>query len=1089
MLVLCRWHKSGDYSLGEIKKEIVLNNIHIKYNFRIQPVKNKQKIIVSNFESVQGLFLYPQEIDFYKYNEAVFYLYMNYPNNGNEVILKDDNLKCTSYFPFASIPFKKCFVYKNDYLNSIGHKYYNIYISSKYSIYLYQLAPILIKRPKSNEIVIKIKNDNSMKIQKKGTLYLDTYYSDNSGLRDRINSNDIERKTVFDSIIFDDRENRNEYSVKCKLWKSRNDNYNISVICNLNEDLKYSSQKIALKDAVVNYNEYTIYIYSDDYIKVEQVDYNIPFLYSDEQTIHINENNIYLNYYNLVFNFESYNNDILYLYGTEDNYLLLDNCSPGNNKLLTCKIPTGKLNETITTSGNNFSVGTMNDNFGIMKLNNILPIQILYNNVVKETIFVNLLNSLGSNYITGVPFGFETNKNDIPNLITSKFWVGNNYCYFKKVTGKNLYFLCSSNVGGNININVDSTYYNYHFKYNFYVENGNKAMFSYSGIGSDIKLIYPGLLDFSKSDSLIIRYIKQNSTSEKIRINPDGADLGCKYINGMSLCHVSIAHFRDKNSETYYYNYPHSNGIVIPYYSSSAIKVILPEDNSNKIYISIKDEQNKQYLDNNNIFYLITNYSRSYSIIDNFKIPQSSFNAKFTIDPYYSGNNFADGTCDFWEPGYKNWILICKFEYEKDISRIYFNEIRLKYENNKELFIFSNSPYSQFSHSSSKISFLYSEEKEIDLNDNIDSYEFKFKKISYYNNQLVLQKESGDNKFKKIFFVCDDKGTEVSYNMKKGELVQILSYSGEKFKLYQVTDSFGLTPINSIGYITLNYPNVTKKEIYLEITKLLTPFDDRNIVVYETNITNIPQLTTDNFYIKTNQSETLDCRFKKNSNKNEDKLLLICNTDGINRYDNSLAYMDRNVQNNSNYLYDFIITYKKNETFYKYDSNNFMIYSVYPDELDFNKQDSYNLWYETKYSTNNINLTLNTTSLNGLNCNRQNNSIKCKVTQDHFNKSDDYHTYYYNNKGNVNLLYEVKTIKVILKTNIPEPDSSSSSSSDNNPDKGKDNNLVGIIVGSVIGGLVVIGIIIFLVLRCRSKGSVETNDKKAEPLQIKAQLD
>ena len=108
-----------------------------------------------------------------------------------------------------------------------------------------------------------------------------------------------------------------------------------------------------------------------------------------------------------------------------------------------------------------------------------------------------------------------------------------------------------------------------------------------------------------------------------------------------------------------------------------------------------------------------------------------------------------------------------------------------------------------------------------------------------------------------------------------------------------------------------------------------------------------------------------------------------------------------------------------------------------------------------------------------------------QVTQDHFNKNGDYHTYYYNDEGNATLLYEVKTIKVILKTNTPGADSSSGP----NDDSDNGDSLVGVIVGSVIGGLVVIGIIIFLVLRFRRKSSVDTNDKKTEPLQIKAQLD
>ena len=36
----------GNFSLCEIKKEIIIDNIHYKYNFHIQPVKNNDKIYI-----------------------------------------------------------------------------------------------------------------------------------------------------------------------------------------------------------------------------------------------------------------------------------------------------------------------------------------------------------------------------------------------------------------------------------------------------------------------------------------------------------------------------------------------------------------------------------------------------------------------------------------------------------------------------------------------------------------------------------------------------------------------------------------------------------------------------------------------------------------------------------------------------------------------------------------------------------------------------------------------------------------------------------------------------------------------------------
>ena len=60
----------------------------------------------------------------------------------------------------------------------------------------------------------------------------------------KLNYEDIENKSSFESKIID--RNNNEYNVKCRLWKPKNDK--IRIICNLNDNLKYINQKVFLKD-------------------------------------------------------------------------------------------------------------------------------------------------------------------------------------------------------------------------------------------------------------------------------------------------------------------------------------------------------------------------------------------------------------------------------------------------------------------------------------------------------------------------------------------------------------------------------------------------------------------------------------------------------------------------------------------------------------------------------------------------------------------------------------------------------------------------------------------------------------------------
>ena len=71
LLILCRWNITGKNTLGEIKREIILNNIHMKYNFRIQPLTNNEIFDIEGLGNL-ALFIYPQLLNFYL-NGCEFY--------------------------------------------------------------------------------------------------------------------------------------------------------------------------------------------------------------------------------------------------------------------------------------------------------------------------------------------------------------------------------------------------------------------------------------------------------------------------------------------------------------------------------------------------------------------------------------------------------------------------------------------------------------------------------------------------------------------------------------------------------------------------------------------------------------------------------------------------------------------------------------------------------------------------------------------------------------------------------------------------------------------------------------------------------
>ena len=75
----------------------------------------------------------------------------------------------------------------------------------------------------------------------------------------------------------------------------------------MKETFGYKNQSIILDDVTISYHNYTIKIYSKDYINVERYYNPIPFIYSNEQFIDIKRD---IDLYELKFKIGIYNEDI-----------------------------------------------------------------------------------------------------------------------------------------------------------------------------------------------------------------------------------------------------------------------------------------------------------------------------------------------------------------------------------------------------------------------------------------------------------------------------------------------------------------------------------------------------------------------------------------------------------------------------------------------------------------------------------------------------------------------------------------------------------------------------------------------------------
>ena len=314
-----------------------------------------------------------------------------------------------------------------------------------------------------------------------------------------------------------------------------------------------------------------------------------------------------------------------------------------------------------------------------------------------------------------------------------------------------------------------------------------------------------------------------------------------------------------------------------------------------------------------------------------------------------------------------------------------------------------------------------------------------------------------------------------------------------------MTDSMGIIPMNSTTFnITVNYANPKKKEINLEITRLLTSYvDKKSFVAYETNITDIPKITTDYFNMTTIHNNILKCLFKKNSNKKKEKLILLCFVEGINNGD-TLSKINGMVLNNINIIYNFRITSNNVDKFLVTENYGPILYSVYPEEIDFNKRNTFIIRYEANSPNIFSGIKLNYNSTSDLDCYTRNNTKECIVTESHFSKSGDYYTYHEDYRGQYGLKsisYEIPTIKVILK-NKSDSETDLESDSELSPESEPKSNsssipksaLIGIIIGSVSGVLIIIGLIIFFVY-IHKKKSVKIDDIDGQVGLLKREIE
>ena len=1007
--------EEGNFSLGEMKDIKVLNDINIKYNFIIQSINNTEKFTILGKGSYIR-FSTPKVLNFTSGEQITIDYAMISPECSTGIKLNPEanDLECTN----VNNIYKKCKVPKSHFRKKDSGYYYTHHINNENkSIIFYESSPFKVILPE-NEIYVSINktyNENNIKIGKEGYFAMVTDYSD-------------KKKRIFDN--YDNRyffgnlkskDSNVNYKINCIFWAPNDDN--LRIICKFNGDTKNLPSNMFLEEVVVEFKNYVITIYNNDFL--EFIGYNgyIPFLYSERQTIKIEDGT---DSYYLKFKFDTYNKNKLYIYGTNNNYAILDKCDYLNSEEIICEITKGKIEETLTNNNEQFKIGAINDTVGIIPLEHILYITINYENVKKEDIFIQLTKIVGGITEVGTPFAYETNITEFPNFISQKF---NKVFYIKKISGRPLMLFCDNpeetDKSPLNNDTKEMVINNTHYKYTFRIQPHEiSGRVSIKGNGTNILLAYPEELNYASAEKFTILYImNQPDLAKKLTLIPKSSDnLNCRDYYKMKLCDVPFSYFDGEKSGLYptYHLNPEGNFDI--YYDSPPISVYLPHET---IEININKEDNKDtiIIGEKGMIYLKSEYNdKDKNIFDDATIEEKTgFNTIISCS-----DNKLNISCHLWKNTKGLIYIFCKIDKFlcKGKKEVKITQGNFFYDNRNIKIVpkLNNILIEQLEQ---PIPFLYAKSQTIKVEEGIDTYQLKFNIGYYHDEKLIIT--NGQDKYKFLDKCSIDK-KELICTIEKSELEEI-SLNFHMLKAYLPLSSSPFFEFPMIDEFSINY-TLPKSTIKVYIVKLDEEYYDiNNYFAYET-ITkdNYTNLVTDNFTLEfKDENEKIingDCFFKQ---INEDPLYLLCKAgDEVTKETNlSLSLSKTSVElKNIHIKYDF--TLYPVDKVYKIFLKNKGSTGIFISQkiLDFYKKDSITLDLIFLNPEHTENIRLVPEKIDNLNCvNLHTYGKRCNIHKNYFenNKSDDYYIYHLNHKNKYIKFYEFSPIRVLLpeKGEIP----------------------------------------------------------------------
>ena len=297
----------------------------------------------------------------------------------------------------------------------------------------------------------------------------------------------------------------------------------------------------------------------------------------------------------------------------------------------------------------------------------------------------------------------------------------------------------------------------------------------------------------------------------------------------------------------------------------------------------------------------------------------------------------------------------------------------------------------------SVISFLYSDPQTIDLDQEVESYDLKFKYDLYNKDVLYMYSNRNyipvDN--------CAIEGNELICKIPK-EIIEANLMKKGSFKLAALNDIEGSLSLNQVLDIIITYNDTRKKQ---DVTVIVNYPYERSTrkgqaFAYKTNIYSTDNFISDRFNMTfandySNETQQQSCYLKKTEDQDKwSNVILLCT---INEEGNYLLIGQNIALNDSHYKYNFKIQKLEDNYYIKVYGQGSQVLFTYPHKKNLTLEDFAYFKYimDSPESTGDIIISQDGNVQEVLNCINKENAKICSINISYFHGKPNgyYYTY------------------------------------------------------------------------------------------------